>query len=143
MALAPGTHVVEEHADQLEVPLGPIPEDNAVPLLAHQQQHGDAEVGIHQRLTQTLRRLLGVAHLVEVRTLHSTRKTSTQQCSKLSTRFKSPYLCLKEFASCQSLQLGLSHLLSYVYPRHLLNHLLQHQQVKTRQGEEKPVTAQL
>ena len=70
MATLPSpTHIVKEHAHQLEVSLGAISEHDAVPLLPHEQQHGDAQVGIHQRLPQALRGLLGVAHLVEVSAL--------------------------------------------------------------------------
>lgn len=63
-------YIVKEHADQLEVPLGSISEHNAVPLLAHEQQHGNAEVSIHQSLSQSLGGFLGVTDLVEVSTLH-------------------------------------------------------------------------
>lgn len=63
------TYIIEEHADELEVSLGPVSVHNTVSLLRHQQQHGHAQVGVHQRLTQTLRRLLGVPHLAEVSTL--------------------------------------------------------------------------
>ena len=48
------THIVIECPNQLEVAIGPLSKDYAVPLLCHEQTEGNTEVGIHQSLSQSL-----------------------------------------------------------------------------------------
>ena len=51
------------------MPGGPIPVDDAVPLLGHEDEEGKAEIGINKGLSQTLGGLLGVTDLRVVGTL--------------------------------------------------------------------------
>ena len=46
--------------------LGTLLEDDAVPLLSHEETEREAEAAINQRVAEPLRRLLCVAHLEKV-----------------------------------------------------------------------------
>lgn len=48
------THIIKKIANQFKVPRGTVSVNNAVPLLGHEDEQGKAEVGIDQRLSQTL-----------------------------------------------------------------------------------------
>ena len=62
-------YVVIEIADQLEVPVGSLSEDDAVSLLGHEEAERETQVGLQQSFAQTVRRLLGVPHLAKVGSL--------------------------------------------------------------------------
>ena len=51
------------------MPGGPIPVDDAVPLLGHEDKERETEIGINKGLSQTLGGLLGVTDLRVVGTL--------------------------------------------------------------------------
>ena len=70
------------------MPVGSLPEDDAVSLLRHEETERQAEVGFQQCLAKTVGRLLGVPDLTEVCSLYnvSTRWQSllTHSISKVS-----------------------------------------------------------
>ena len=52
------------------MPVGSLSVDDAISLLGHEQAERETEVGLKQRLSQSVGRLLGVSNLAEVGSLY-------------------------------------------------------------------------
>ena len=52
------------------MPVGSLSVDDAISLLGHEQAERETEVGLKQRLSQSVGRLLGVSNLAEVSSLY-------------------------------------------------------------------------
>ena len=63
------TYIVVEIAHQLEVSVGSLAVDDPVPLLGHEQTQRQTQISLQQSFSQSVRRLLCVADLREIRSL--------------------------------------------------------------------------
>lgn len=108
--------------------------NNAVFLLSHQEAKCNSQIVLGKGFLQTLRRLFCVSHLAKVTSLkQNIKKISSSRSNSYYILFKS-YLVFQQITASHGIELLRRHLLGRLDTRHLLNNLLENQQVQALFG---------